>query len=54
LKARRIEDEDDLNEDPFFGFEEKCPPGGTDSVILYTTTLRGIRKTFGRRKTNLA
>ncbi|KAF7822443.1 putative thioredoxin-like protein [Senna tora] len=27
-------------------FEEKCPPGGTDSVILYTTTLRGIRKTF--------
>ncbi|XP_028804291.1 uncharacterized protein At3g28850-like [Neltuma alba] len=27
-------------------FEEKCPPGGNDSVILYTTTLRGIRKTF--------
>ncbi|KAL2456772.1 putative protein-like [Forsythia ovata] len=27
-------------------FEEKCPPGGTDSVILYTTSLRGIRKTF--------
>ncbi|XP_076914298.1 uncharacterized protein At5g39865-like [Bidens hawaiensis] len=27
-------------------FEEKCPPGGGDSVILYTTSLRGIRKTF--------
>jgi glutaredoxin domain-containing cysteine-rich protein 1 len=44
-KARRVED--DLNEeDPLFAFEEKCPPGGTDAVILYTTTLRGIRKTF--------
>ncbi|XP_059646569.1 uncharacterized protein At3g28850-like [Cornus florida] len=28
------------------GFEEKCPPGGSESVILYTTSLRGIRKTF--------
>ncbi|KAL6545463.1 hypothetical protein OROGR_009337 [Orobanche gracilis] len=27
-------------------FEERCPPGGSDSVILYTTGLRGIRKTF--------
>ncbi|CAH1452278.1 unnamed protein product [Lactuca virosa] len=27
-------------------FEEKCPPGGSDAVILYTTSLRGIRKTF--------
>ncbi|KAE8715291.1 F26K24.5 protein [Hibiscus syriacus] len=27
-------------------FEEKCPPGGEDSVVLYTTSLRGIRKTF--------
>lgn len=27
-------------------FEFKCPPGGIDSVIFYTTTLRGIRKTF--------
>ncbi|KDP27126.1 hypothetical protein JCGZ_22035 [Jatropha curcas] len=40
LKARRIE------ENPLSGFEEKCPPGGNDSVILYTTTLKGIRKTF--------
>lgn len=27
-------------------FEEKCPPGGENAVVLYTTTLRGIRKTF--------
>ncbi|KAK1389739.1 Glutaredoxin domain-containing protein [Heracleum sosnowskyi] len=27
-------------------FEEICPPGGSNSVILYTTSLRGIRKTF--------
>jgi|UniRef100_A0A2N9ITS5 glutaredoxin domain-containing cysteine-rich protein 1 len=27
-------------------FEEKCPPGGSESVIFYTTSLRGIRKTF--------
>lgn len=26
--------------------EGKCPPGGADAVVLYTTTLRGIRKTF--------
>ncbi|MCL7037501.1 hypothetical protein MKW94_018153 [Papaver nudicaule] len=40
-KSRRIEEED-----PFEEFEEKCPPGGNESVILYTTSLRGIRKTF--------
>ncbi|KAL8152362.1 hypothetical protein V2J09_010122 [Rumex salicifolius] len=27
-------------------FDPKCPPGGSNSVILYTTSLRGIRKTF--------
>lgn len=27
-------------------FEERCWPGGSDSVILYNTSLRGIRKTF--------
>ncbi|KAL3536012.1 hypothetical protein ACH5RR_004473 [Cinchona calisaya] len=27
-------------------FEERCPPGGKESVILYTTSMRGIRKTF--------
>ena len=24
----------------------KCPPGGEEAVVLYTTSLRGIRKTF--------
>ncbi|KAF7804287.1 Thioredoxin-like fold [Senna tora] len=27
-------------------FDKMCPPGGEDSVVIYTTTLRGIRKTF--------
>ncbi|GMI79669.1 hypothetical protein like AT5G06470 [Hibiscus trionum] len=27
-------------------FEEKCPPGGENAVVFYTTSLRGIRKTF--------
>ncbi|KAG5237913.1 hypothetical protein OIU76_012727 [Salix suchowensis] len=44
LKARRIEEDDDI--DPILGFPEMCPPGGSGSVILYTTSLRGIRKTF--------
>ncbi|XP_062185294.1 uncharacterized protein LOC133888915 [Phragmites australis] len=26
--------------------EGKCPLGGADAVVLYTTTLRGIRRTF--------
>lgn len=30
----------------FNSFEEKCPPGGENTVVIYTTTLRGIRKTF--------
>ncbi|KAL1342284.1 hypothetical protein HN51_028853 [Arachis hypogaea] len=33
-------------DDPLLCFEEKCPPGGESCVIFYTTTLRGIRKTF--------
>ncbi|KAF7818870.1 Thioredoxin-like fold [Senna tora] len=32
-------------------FEEICPPEGSQSVILYTTSLRGIRKTFQDCKT---
>jgi glutaredoxin domain-containing cysteine-rich protein 1 len=27
-------------------FVELCPPGGEGAVVLYTTSLRGIRKTF--------
>ncbi|CAL9762997.1 unnamed protein product [Musa acuminata subsp. burmannicoides] len=35
--------------DPGFllrSYQDKCPPGGQNTVVLYTTTLRGIRKTF--------
>ncbi|XP_057475896.1 uncharacterized protein LOC130763882 [Actinidia eriantha] len=34
------------NRDLLLDFEEKCPPRGSDLVILYTTGIRGIRKTF--------
>ncbi|GFZ11686.1 glutaredoxin family protein [Actinidia rufa] len=34
------------NRDLLLDFEEKCPPGGSDLVILDTTGIRGIRKTF--------
>ncbi|CAM6056887.1 unnamed protein product [Sphagnum tenellum] len=27
-------------------FERKCPPGGDERVVLYSTSLRGIRKTY--------
>ncbi|KAI3439787.1 Glutaredoxin domain-containing protein [Psidium guajava] len=27
-------------------FEDLCPPRGEDRVVIYTTTLRGVRKTF--------
>lgn len=27
-------------------YEDKCPPGGKETVVLYSTSLRGIRKTF--------
>ncbi|KAL2324990.1 hypothetical protein Fmac_024048 [Flemingia macrophylla] len=40
------DDDDDPDIDPLMSFEEKCPPGGDSTVIFYTTTLRGIRKTF--------
>lgn len=28
------------------GFEKLCPPNGENKVVIYTTTLRGVRKTF--------
>ncbi|ESR59033.1 glutaredoxin domain-containing protein [Citrus sinensis] len=48
-KSRRIqkeEEEEGEESNPLLNFELKCPPGGDESVIFYTTTLRGIRKTF--------
>ncbi|XP_031259802.1 uncharacterized protein LOC116117963 [Pistacia vera] len=35
-----------LRRDPLSDFPEKCPPGGADSVVVYTTSLRGVRRTF--------
>lgn len=32
--------------DPLEAFEMRCPPGGERAVVLYTTSLRGVRKTF--------
>ncbi|KAJ0704789.1 putative glutaredoxin, Thioredoxin-like superfamily [Helianthus annuus] len=42
LKSMKLEDIDD----PLSEFERICPPGGSDSVILYTTGFRSVRKTF--------
>nr|GEW35389.1 glutaredoxin domain-containing cysteine-rich protein 1-like isoform X4 [Tanacetum cinerariifolium] len=42
LKSMKLEEIDN----PLLGFERICPPGGSDSVILYTTGFRSIRKTF--------
>ncbi|KAF4369080.1 hypothetical protein CsatB_019449 [Cannabis sativa] len=40
------DDHDDGIKSSLLDFEEKCPPDGNDKVILYTTSLRGVRKTF--------
>ncbi|KAJ3669950.1 hypothetical protein LUZ60_010274 [Juncus effusus] len=34
------------SDDPLKNFEDKCPPNGRNCVVLYTTSLSGIRKTF--------
>ncbi|XP_010490568.1 PREDICTED: glutaredoxin domain-containing cysteine-rich protein 1 [Camelina sativa] len=41
-----VEEDGDAVIDPLLEFEERCPPGGEESVVFYTTSLRGIRKTF--------
>ncbi|KAM5572099.1 hypothetical protein ABKV19_012259 [Rosa sericea] len=32
--------------DPLSDYPEKCPPGGAESVVIYTTSLRGVRRTY--------
>ncbi|XP_010053158.2 glutaredoxin domain-containing cysteine-rich protein CG12206 [Eucalyptus grandis] len=32
--------------DPLSEFPEKCPPRGEDSLVIYTTSLRGVRRTY--------
>lgn len=35
-----------LIRDPLSDFPEKCPPGGSGGVVIYTTSLRGVRRTY--------
>ncbi|KAJ6698348.1 GLUTAREDOXIN DOMAIN-CONTAINING CYSTEINE-RICH PROTEIN CG12206-RELATED [Salix purpurea] len=44
-RATKVKNLRDL-ESILLSFEQKCPPGGENKVVIYTTTLRGIRKTF--------
>ncbi|KAG7958240.1 hypothetical protein I3843_10G010500 [Carya illinoinensis] len=44
-KFRKTRKSRDL-ESILHSFERKCPPGGENAIVVYTTTLRGIRKTF--------
>ncbi|XP_040986901.1 uncharacterized protein LOC121234844 [Juglans microcarpa x Juglans regia] len=38
---------DRIKRDPLSDFQEKCPPGGgADTVVLYTTSLQGVRRTY--------
>ncbi|XP_052198740.1 uncharacterized protein At5g39865 [Diospyros lotus] len=48
MEHESVNEDEEENEEssPLLDFEEKCPPGGSQAIILYTTSLRGIRKTF--------
>ncbi|OIW09907.1 hypothetical protein TanjilG_32056 [Lupinus angustifolius] len=35
-----------IRRDPLTQYPERCPPDGSDSVVIYTTSLGGVRKTF--------
>ncbi|XP_051129165.1 uncharacterized protein LOC127250060 [Andrographis paniculata] len=35
-----------VKRDPLADFEEKCPTGGGDAVVIYTTSLGGVRRTY--------
>ncbi|KAK6129940.1 hypothetical protein DH2020_036334 [Rehmannia glutinosa] len=35
-----------VKRDPLSDFEEICPPGGADTVVVYTTSLGGVRRTY--------
>ncbi|KAK7251446.1 hypothetical protein RIF29_34649 [Crotalaria pallida] len=37
---------DKIRRDPLTQYPEKCPPNGSDAVVIYTTSLGGVRKTF--------
>ncbi|XP_073133248.1 uncharacterized protein [Henckelia pumila] len=35
-----------VKRDPLADFEERCPPDGSDAVVLYTTSIGGVRRTY--------
>ncbi|CAN8245562.1 unnamed protein product [Cochlearia groenlandica] len=35
-----------MNWDPLKEFPEKCPPGGNEGLVVYTTSLQGVRRTY--------
>ncbi|KAK7358505.1 hypothetical protein VNO77_00434 [Canavalia gladiata] len=45
-KEERESNYERLRRDPLSQFPERCPPGGNDGVVIYTTSLGGVRKTF--------
>ncbi|XP_009336960.2 uncharacterized protein At5g39865-like [Pyrus x bretschneideri] len=45
-KPRKLRNSSKDSESMLQLFKKKCPPGGENAVVVYTTTLRGIRKTF--------
>ncbi|XP_004503597.1 uncharacterized protein [Cicer arietinum] len=45
-KEERESNLERLRRDPLSNYPEKCPPGGNDAVVIYTTSLGGVRKTF--------
>ncbi|KAL5545829.1 hypothetical protein UlMin_005516 [Ulmus minor] len=45
-KARKTRKSSQKSDSILLCYPKKCPPGGENSVVFYTTTLRGIRKTF--------
>ncbi|KAK8559486.1 hypothetical protein V6N13_026908 [Hibiscus sabdariffa] len=46
LKKFESGNDNSLEPSPLDKFEQMCPPNGGDRVVIYTTTLRGIRKTY--------
>ncbi|CAK8579359.1 unnamed protein product [Lathyrus sativus] len=45
-KEERESNFERLRRDPLSNYPEKVPPNGNDAVVIYTTSLRGVRKTF--------
>ena len=45
-KEAKFEELMKLKRDPLSQYPEICPPGGADSVVLYTTSLGGVRRTY--------